>query len=111
MFVELKHKTLGRVLFSGNYDSPKRAVEACVRAGTSLDSVDLTNYDLRDADLRTAVLSNAKMTGAKLDGAIAHNANFSSADLTNGSMIGFKASKLTKTGLVTTNCDTSGSRF
>jgi hypothetical protein len=48
---EIKNRCTGKVLFSGEFESMKRCVEAAVDANANLRRTDLRGADLLDADL------------------------------------------------------------
>ena len=81
MKFEIKHKMSDAVLFVGETENWKLAVEAAVRAKADLRYADLSYADLRHADLRHADLSYANLRDADLRDANLRDANLRYADL------------------------------
>ena len=93
MPIEIKNRFTGEVLFSGEYDGLREAIQIAVRDGAKLTCADLTGADLTGAklagadltraDLTRADLTRADLTRAKLDGAklTCAKLNFQSHDL------------------------------
>ena len=81
MKFEIKHKTSGRVLFSGEFGSFKIAVVAAVNSGANLWEANLWGADLWGADLRRANLRRANLWGADLREANLRGADLRGADL------------------------------
>ena len=81
MQIEIKCRFIGSLLYSGEHDSVKLAVEAAVAAKINLGSADLRYADLRYADLRYVDLGSADLGGADLGSADLGSADLRSADL------------------------------
>ena len=64
--IEIKSRWTGAVLYSGEHESVKEAVEAAVRADAYLTGADLTGAYLTDAYLTDAYLTDAYLAGAKV---------------------------------------------
>jgi hypothetical protein len=87
-----------RLLYSGDFQSLRNAVEAAVRAGAdlagarldeaSLAGADLAGADLAGADLAGADLAGARLVGADLDGADLAGADLAGADLAGANFYG-----------------------
>ena len=107
MFVDIREKITGRSLFSGNYDSIKRCVEAAIKDGTSLANADFSperwgqEVDLTNANLRGGNFTGANMTRCNLDSAVMHGCNMSQADMKNCWLAYVKAQGMTTTGWTT----------
>ena len=65
MQIEIKCRFIGSLLYSGEHDSVKLAVEAAVAAKINLGSANLRGADLGYADLRGADLRYADLTGVR----------------------------------------------
>jgi hypothetical protein len=74
MKIEIKSWITGGVLLAVETDNWKLAVEAAVKAKTSLRGADLSGAVLRDAVLRGADLRGADLSGADLRGAVLRDA-------------------------------------
>ena len=81
MKIEIKDWRNGKILFSGNFDSVKEAIEKAISSDANLRGADLINANLSGANLSGANLINANLRGANLSGANLINANLSYADL------------------------------
>ena len=81
MFIEIKNRFSGSVLFSVEIGSLRLAVEAAVKAKADLRGADLRGADLREADLREADLWGANLGEADLGEANLGEANLGGADL------------------------------
>ena len=68
MNIKIIHRHNNAVLFEGNYDSIKQAVEAAHKEGANLTEADLTGANLTGADLTGANLYRADLTEAGLTG-------------------------------------------
>ena len=103
MKIEIRHSADNAILFEGEFDSYRSAVEAAVRAGTNLTDAylreanligaDLTGanlfaVNLRGADLTRANLTNADLMGANLTGANLNGAWLTEANLTRANLTG-----------------------
>ena len=64
--IEIQSRWTGAVLYSGEHESVKEAVEAAVRADAYLTGADLTGANLTGAYLTGANLTGANLTGANL---------------------------------------------
>jgi hypothetical protein len=83
--VQIKHRFMGVVLFSGNFDTMRLCVEAARRSGADLRGADLHGAYLRGADLRGAYLVGADLRGAKWrDGVTLNRAPIKMATRTDG---------------------------
>ena len=69
MFIEIKHRFSGSVLFSVEIGSLRLALEAAVKAKADLWGANLRGANLRGANLRGADLRGADLRGADLRGA------------------------------------------
>ena len=81
MFIKIKHRLSGSVLFEPECGSLKIAVEAAVKAATYLAGADLAYADLAGANLAGADLAGANLTRADLAGANLTRADLAYADL------------------------------
>jgi uncharacterized protein YjbI with pentapeptide repeats len=91
MKITIKARFTDAVLFEGEYESTRHAVEAAVKRGADLYGANLSGADLsganlyganlRSADLRDANLRRADLYGADLSGADLRRADLSDADL------------------------------
>ena len=96
MKFEIKHKMSDAVLFVGETENWKLAVEAAVRAKADLLSADLryanlsyanlSSADLRSANLRSANLSYANLSSANLRHADLRSADLRHADLSSANL-------------------------
>jgi hypothetical protein len=106
--IEIKSWRDGRVLYSGEHESLRRAVEEAVSQNVNLVGADLQGADLkgthghraqlvyanlrdanlRDADLREADLRAADLSGADLHAADLHRTNIIGADLRGAKLVG-----------------------
>jgi hypothetical protein len=66
MNINIKRRGDGKIIFSGEFESIKKCVEAAVAQKVSLSYADLSYADLRYADLSYAVLSYAVLRSADL---------------------------------------------
>jgi uncharacterized protein YjbI with pentapeptide repeats len=97
------HRSTGAVLLSTIADTPRKAVEAAIRAGTSLANADLSGLDVRGANLEGGVFTNANCKATLFDQAILRGADFTNATLTNASWKDVLSHKVILTGAETTN--------
>ena len=67
MQIQIKSLISGSVLFEGEFESIKKAVESANLSGADLSGANLRSADLRSADLRSADLSGANLRSANLD--------------------------------------------
>ena len=81
-------KINGEVIFSGDFESIKKCVEAAVKSGAYLSGAYLSGADLRDAYLRGADLSGADLSGAYLRGAYLSGADLRGAYLSGADLSG-----------------------
>jgi hypothetical protein len=86
--IEIKHRYSLAVLWSGEAESTKAAVEAATKEKASLFTADLEGADLRGADLRGADLEGANLRGANLEGANLEGADLRGADLEGANLRG-----------------------
>ena len=101
--INILHKNTGAVLYTTTVDNLRKAVEAAVRAGTSLANADLAGQDLRGANLEGGTFTSANCKGTLFDNAVLRGADFSSATLTNASMKDVLSHKMNTSGAETTN--------
>jgi len=101
--IKILHKTTMAVLATVMTDNVKKAVEAAIRAGTSLANADLSGQDLRGANLEGGIFTSANCKGTNFDGAVLRGADFSGATLTNASMRNVLSVKCNLSGADTTN--------
>ena len=90
MKIEIRHSADNAILFEGEFDSYRSAVEAAVRAGTNLTDAYLREANLIGADLTGANLIDAYLMGANLTDANLTRANLTYANLTNADLTGVK---------------------
>ena len=69
MNIQIIHRYTKAVLFKGDYDSIKQALEAAVKAGVDLTGAPLYDVNFSDADLTGAKLTGATIIDADLSGA------------------------------------------
>ena len=81
MNYQIKHKSTGKVLFEGEYESMGLCVGAAVGESANLRYADLRGANLRYADLQGAYLRGADLQGANLRYANLRYANLWYADL------------------------------
>ncbi len=74
-------KISGEVIYSGEHETVKGAVEAAYLRGAGLSDADLRGANLSGANLSGANLSDAYLRGAGLSGADLSGANLSGANL------------------------------
>jgi uncharacterized protein YjbI with pentapeptide repeats len=101
--IEIKHRWSGAVLYVGEHDTLRLAVEGANLGGAdpieanlggadlieaNLRGADLRGSDLRRSDLRRADLSGADLSGADLSGADLRGADLSGADLSRADLSG-----------------------
>jgi hypothetical protein len=86
--IEIKSWRDGRVLYSGEHESLRGAVETAVACGTSLAYADLARASLAGASLAHARLVGADLAGASLAGANLVHAQLAYADLDGTSLAG-----------------------
>ena len=83
----IRHRFTDAPLFTVVADSFKKAVEAAVRAGTSLANANLAGQDLRGAQLQGGVFTGADCARVKFDDAVTRGADFTNAILTKATML------------------------
>ena len=93
MQIEIKSWLTGSVLFSGEYENIREALEAGVKSRANLSranlySANLSGGNLSGANLSRAYLSSADMSGANLSGADLFGADMSDANLSGADMSG-----------------------
>ena len=98
MIIQIKHRDSGAVLYDGDHDCLRSALEEASKASANLSGANLTGANLTRADLTRANLSGAYLTGANLT-----NANLTRADLSGAHLSG---ADLTRANL--TRADLSG---
>ena len=81
MHMQIKNRFSPHVIFEGDYNSVRDAVEAAIKQNVSLQYADLRGADLRGADLRGAELQYADLCGADLRGADLRNAELAHVSL------------------------------
>ena len=81
-------KISGEVIYSGEHETVKGAVEAAYLRGAGLSDADLRGANLSGADLRGANLSGANLSGANLSDAYLRGAGLSGADLSGANLSG-----------------------
>jgi hypothetical protein len=79
--VEIKHRSTGAVLWSGEAESSRDAVIAAVKVDADLAGADLAGADLAGAYLARADLAGADLAGADLAGAYLARADLADANL------------------------------
>ena len=88
MKVQIKLKFTEKILFEGEYDSQKIAVEEAVKKGASLEGANLKGASLEGAYLYGAYLEGANLEGANLYGANLEGANLEGANLYGANLYG-----------------------
>ena len=88
MLIEIKCRFTHKVLFSGEYESTRAAVQAAVRDGANLDGANLYMANLDGANLYMANLNGANLNGANLNGANLNGANLNGANLNGANLNG-----------------------
>jgi hypothetical protein len=86
MKITIKARITENVLFEGEYESTKHAVEAAVWQRANLWGADLWGADLWGANLRNANLGRANLRNANLGRANLKDANLWGADLRNANL-------------------------
>ena len=79
--IQIRNWRTSEVIFEGDYQSIKDAVEAAVKQRVSLAWADLAGADLTDASLIRADLRGASLIGANLEGVNLTGANLTGAKL------------------------------
>lgn len=69
MLIKIKCRWKDTVIFEGEFESIKQAIEKAVVEKINLRGANLSNANLRDANLRDANLSGANLSGANLSNA------------------------------------------
>ena len=82
--IEIKSRWNGEVLYSGEHENLKEAVEAAVKPCVSLAGANLRGADLRDANLSGANLRDADLSDADLCGADLCDADLGGAKVGKG---------------------------
>ena len=80
MKISIKARFTDAILFEGEYESTRHAVEAALKSGANLRGADLYGADLYGANLYGADLYGADLRGASLYGASLYGANLYGAD-------------------------------
>ena len=88
--IQILNWKTNEVIFEGEYQSIKDAVEAAVKQGVSLAWADLEDANLEGANLEGANLYGADLTGANLRCANLTGANLTGANLTGANLTGAK---------------------
>lgn len=86
--IEIKHRDTGSVLYSGEHESLREAMEAAVLAGAYLDRANLAGANLDRAYLAGAYLDRASLAGAYLDRAYLDRAYLAGANLAGARLAG-----------------------
>jgi hypothetical protein len=81
MKIEIKHRCSGIVLYAGEHDSLRQAVEDANLVGANLVGANLVGANLEGANLEGANLDEANLEGANLVGASLVGANLEGANL------------------------------
>ena len=81
MKIEIKHRVSGAILYTGDHDSMRDAVEAAVKAEANLFGANLFGANLSEANLFGANLFGAYLSDAYLSDANLSRANLSEANL------------------------------
>ena len=109
MKITIKARFSDAILFEGEYESIRHAVESAIKSnhnlyGADLRGANLCGADLRDADLRGADLRDADLRDADLRGANLRGANLCDADLCGADLRGanLRGEKLVVTPIVMT---------
>jgi Pentapeptide repeats (8 copies) len=105
--------TPGDVLWSGEAESIRDAVERALKSGADLCGANLSGADLRNAylcgaNLSGADLRNAYLCGANLSGADLRRANLRNADLCGAYLCGAKLSRADLCGAKLSRADLRG---
>jgi len=79
MNIEIKNRSTGKIIISGEYESVSDAISQ--NTGANFSEADLSEADLSGADIRRANFFRANLFEATLFGANFSEANFSEADL------------------------------
>ena len=88
MTISIKCRFTDKILFEGEYESMRHALEAAVKAGANLAGAKLAGANLADADLARANLAGANLVGANLASAHLASANLASANLAGAYLVG-----------------------
>ena len=86
MKIEIKHKSTGSIIISGEYESAKDCLER--NRAADLRGANLGGADLKGADLGGANLGGANLGGAFLEGAFLKGAFLKGADLRGANLEG-----------------------
>jgi len=81
MKITIKTRFSDAILFEGEYESTRHAVESAIKSNRNLCDADLRGANLFNADLCGADLCRADLCGANLRGADLRGANLFNADL------------------------------
>ena len=86
MEIQIKNRRNDDVIFEGNFENFRQAVETAVKNkvslyGANLDGANLSRTDLSGANLIRANMTRADLSGANLSGANLRGANLSGANL------------------------------
>ena len=73
MNIKIRDRYYDSILFEGEFDNIRLAVEHAVRARTNLFEANLTYANLTDANLTDANLTGAHLTDANLTGVIGYH--------------------------------------
>jgi hypothetical protein len=87
MRIEIKNIS-GAIIYSGEFESVKHAIEQAVVDGANLLGADLREADLREANLLGADLREADLRRANLHGANLRGADLREADLREANLLG-----------------------
>ena len=88
MHIKINCRWKDTVIFEGEFESLKHAVEKAIADKVDLRGVDLRGANLRGADLRDADLSGADLSCADLRGVDLRGANLRGADLVDADLSG-----------------------
>ena len=88
MKIQIKSRGNGKVLWEGEAESLKEAIEVAVKQKARLSGAYLCGANLSRADLYGADLSGANLYGAILSGADLYRANLSQANLSEANLSG-----------------------
>ena len=119
--IEIKHRSTGAVLWSGEDESLRAAVVATVKArayladaylaGANLADADLSGADLSGAYLTDADLAGANLTRADLSGAYLAGAYLTDADLSGANLTRADLSRADLSGAYLSGADLSGANL
>jgi len=90
MKITIKTRFSDAILFEGEYESTRHAVESAIKSNRNLCDADLRGANLFNADLCGADLCRADLCGANLRGADLRGANLFNADLRGADLYGEK---------------------